>query len=185
MIRVELLCLLNLVLVGLLPRLLFRPGRLNSGWWLTAGPLLVVAAVQIAALAGWVTAQGLPSAAAPLTIASMLLIACTIGTHRQRISMWHQTDQQSAELVTWGPYALVRHPLYCAFQLTLLACALAVPHLLTLAALLCGLVQFHRTAVLEEARLLASSLGSSYREYSRQTGRFIPLFRLDGNRDQL
>ena len=181
MIRVELLVLMNLLLIGLLPRLLFRTGRMNGRWWLTAGPLLVAAAAQIASLGGILEHAGPIALAAPVATLSMLLIAYTIGAHRQRISMWHQANQQSQELVTWGPYAWMRHPLYSAFQLTLVASALAVPHVLTLAALLFGLWQFRRTAIIEEGRLLQSPLGAAYRAYAQRTNRFVPLRRRAGH----
>lgn len=178
MIRVEWLCLLNLMLIGLLPRLLFRKGRPNAQWWLTAGPFLIAAAVQIASLTGWLQAVergwrgGRGGVVAALVCASLLLIAYTLGTHRQRIPLWHQRDQQSAELVTWGAYAIVRHPLYTAFQLTLVACALSVPNPLSALALAGGLIQMHRTARLEEGRL--AEAWPSYNAYARRVGRFWP-----------
>jgi protein-S-isoprenylcysteine O-methyltransferase Ste14 len=76
--------------------------------------------------------------------------------------------------VTIGPYALVRHPFYCAFLLMLAASAAALPHIATLLLLTGGVIQLNRTAAREERRLLASELGAEYETYMRYTHRFVP-----------
>ena len=88
--------------------------------------------------------------------------------------MWHQDDQASSRLVTWGAYARVRHPFYLAFILMLTACFCAVPHWLTLFILAESALQLNRTAAREESRMLTSNLANDYRSYMERTGRFIP-----------
>jgi protein-S-isoprenylcysteine O-methyltransferase Ste14 len=173
------LCLCNLALIGALPRLFFRRGRLNARWWLTAAPFLVCAGVLLAGGLGWVAAM-LPasplaaSAAAVLSAASLTLIGFTLGTHREPVSLWHQEADVPARLVTHGAYARLRHPFYSAFLLALLACVLAFPHPVTAVAFGLAVLQLDRTAAREEGRLLASALGAEYAAYVGRTGRFVP-----------
>lgn len=171
-----------LAIIGALPRLFFRRGRLNAAWWLTAAPFLLAAATLLAGLARRATpllapeaslAQVLGASAVPLAIAGALLIGFALGSHRVPVSLWHQLDDQPVELVTWGAYARVRHPFYAAFLLILLSCLVAFPHPGTLAALAAGALQLGRTARREERRLLAG-FGDEYARYLSRTGRFWP-----------
>lgn len=173
------LCLLDLGAVAALPRVFFRPGRLNLRWWATAAPFLVAAAMLGAGAAGALRPTLAPSVVAEcgavaLCAASLALIGFTLGTHREPLSLWHQDDDAPARLVTHGAYARVRHPFYAAFLLALLGCAAAFPHWATAAAFLYGWARLDRTAAREERRLLASAFGAEYRAYLRRTGRFLP-----------
>lgn len=197
MMRVEVLCLLNLAVIGLLPRVFFRPGRLNVHWWLTAAPFLLAAGTLGAALAGvlqpwpvvavasgagvpaswsgWFAVLGLGAYAAGCAVAfSIGLIGYTVGTHQRPVSLWHQEEDMPGALVTGGAYARVRHPFYSAFLVALAAVVAAVPHPLSMVAFCLGMLQLGRTAAREERRLLGSPLGAAYREYMGRTGRFLP-----------
>lgn len=176
------LCLCGFALLGSLPLVFFRRGRLTRGWWLTAAPFPADAALLIAALAGLLEPAAIPApymaalgiAAVPLAAAAIGIIGCTAGVHRVPLALWHQEDDAAAALVTFGPYAVLRHPFYAAFILLLLAAAVALPHPATLVLLGAGTLQLHRTAVREERRLLSSPHGASYAAYMRSTGRFLP-----------
>jgi protein-S-isoprenylcysteine O-methyltransferase Ste14 len=169
------LCALNLLLVAALPRIFFRPGRLNLNWWLTAAPFLVAATGLVqAAVTGAAVQPALHLVAVPLAAASIFLIGLALGSHREPVSLWHQEDDAPRGIVVNGAYRHVRHPFYAAFLLALAASALAAPGLLTGAALLAAAMRLHATAVREERRLLASSLGPGYRAYMARTGRFLP-----------
>ena len=175
---VVLLCLLNFALIGVLPRVFFKRGRLNRRWWLTATPLFAMAAVLLARLMtgdGGGTAAFWP-AAVLLAVCSIALIAATIGVHRVPLALWHQANDRAHDLVTHGPYALVRHPFYTAFLLALVAGVLAVPSMLALGIAVVGGVQLYRTARREERRLRAQ-FGLAYVTYMRRTGRFLPRLR--------
>ena len=170
---VLLLCLLDFALIGSLPRIFFRPGKLNAQWWLTAAPLFAMAALLLAAFAGRldsVTGAGWPIAVVAAA-SSIALIACTIGAHRVPLALWHQTDDRASALVTHGPYGLVRHPFYAAFLLALIGAVAAVPVTGTVLVALAGGVQLWRTAVREEERLLVQ-FGEEYRRYMGEVGRF-------------
>lgn len=171
--------LLNLALVGALPRVFFRRGRLTVRWWLTALPFFASGAALLAAGAGLLAPALGPSAvreasAAALAAISIFLIGLTVGTHREPLSLWHQPDDAPRHLVTHGAYARVRHPFYAAFLLALLACALAFPHWSTAGAFLYACFQLDRTAAREEAALVSSPWGEEYVRYRERTGRFLP-----------
>lgn len=178
-----LLCLSNLFVIAALPRIFFRPGRLNVQWWLTASPFVLVGAILLAGVAG--IAQpiaGLVDGSGGIrdllalvcAVGSVALIAYTLGSHREPVSLWHQEDDAPAALVTHGAYARVRHPFYAAFLLALLGCLAVLPHALTALALGWALVQLNRTARREEERL-QKLFGGEYAAYVRRTGRFLPL----------
>lgn len=173
-------CLVALAVIGALPRVFFRRGRLNARWWLTAAPFGIAAGTLLASVFGWTESPSGPAArevgawlALAAALAGLALIRWTLHTHLRPVSLWHQPDDRPDELVTRGAYAHVRHPFYASFLLILVACALALPHVLTLLALIAGFVQLNRTAAREERRLL-EAFGHHYSEYMRRSGRFLP-----------
>jgi protein-S-isoprenylcysteine O-methyltransferase Ste14 len=171
-------------LVGLLPMLFFRRGgRFNARWWLTAAPFFLCAVLLVLALAGvlapWVApasalGEALALLATPLAAASIALVALTVGSHDQRVALWHQPDQLPDALVTRKAYRRLRHPFYLAFMLAFAGISLFLPHPLVWAAAAYGVIALHLTARDEERRLLASPLGPQYREYMTRTNRFLP-----------
>jgi protein-S-isoprenylcysteine O-methyltransferase Ste14 len=79
-------------------------------------------------------------------------------------------------LVTSGPYRWVRHPLYVALLLAVVANSLAAANWLLLVA---GMIAFTLLAIRsrqEEANLVAR-FGDAYRDYQAATGAFFPRFR--------
>jgi protein-S-isoprenylcysteine O-methyltransferase Ste14 len=76
-------------------------------------------------------------------------------------------------LVTSGPYRWVRHPIYDAVALLLLAIALTAANgvLLLIGGLFCVLIAIRSRT--EEAILLAR-YGEPYRVYRSRTGAFLP-----------
>jgi protein-S-isoprenylcysteine O-methyltransferase Ste14 len=76
------------------------------------------------------------------------------------------------KLITWGPYALVRHPLYVGEMIA--TAGLAIQFLMPWALVLLGLsciLQFERMR--NEERLLADAV-PRYRDYMANTARFLP-----------
>jgi protein-S-isoprenylcysteine O-methyltransferase Ste14 len=78
------------------------------------------------------------------------------------------------DLVTWGPFALVRHPIYAALFAFLLAMALAFGHW---RGLIPGVPLYWIGTwlrVAEEERLLRKRFGASYDAYAARVKRFVP-----------
>ena len=177
---VALLVLLDFATIGMLPKLFFRRGQFNARWMATASPYAGASTFVILALAGvlhpWFGGKpALATGAVLASAASLSLIWLTVGTHRIPLALWHQSDDAPQEIVTWGPYARIRHPFYSSFVLALLAGVLVAPGWGTLAMLLVGICALSLTARREERRLLSSSsLGDVYRDYMPTTGRFVP-----------
>lgn len=81
-----------------------------------------------------------------------------------------------SHLVTAGPYAYVRHPLYLSYMLCWIAGALATGQALLIpTAVGMGWI-YHRAAVKEEKKFAASPLAEEYLHYTDRTGRFFPRF---------
>ena len=181
---VTMLFLLNFLFVGILPLVFFkRDGRLNFTWWLTAAPYVLCSLFLIAAFLRSVSpVSGLGTSltgrlsvvAVLFSAASIALIAYTLGTHRLRIALWHQSNDAPELIVTYGAYSRIRHPFYAAFLLSLLGALIFCPHPVTLMLLVYGFLVMNWTAAKEEKRLSESKFGAEYRAYIQRTGRFIP-----------
>lgn len=171
-------------LVGLLPLLFFRRGgHFNLRWWLTAAPFFLCAVLLVLAFTGVIeplvdpaSAMGraLALLATPFAAGSIGLVMLTVGSHEQRVALWHQPDQLPDALVTRKAYRRLRHPFYLAFMLAFAGISLFLPHPLVWAAAAYGFIALHLTARGEERRLLSSPLGAEYREYMGRTNRFLP-----------
>lgn len=177
------LVLADFAMIGVLPRVFFKRGSFNRGWWLTALPFFCCPMFLLAAsLAGWRSWAGaggvLPAAlgalAALLAGGSIALLFLTLGTHRVPLALWHQEDDAPASIVTHGSYARIRHPFYAAFLLAFASAVALFPHLGTVLPLCYAAVRLNATAAREERRLAASEFGEAYRAYAARTGRFLP-----------
>jgi protein-S-isoprenylcysteine O-methyltransferase Ste14 len=139
---------------------------------------LVVQALQVAAAAMPDTMGYLPGTSLPMGVAGIVLCALGIGLAiLGRASLggsWTMptAHEESRELVTSGPYAYVRHPVYSGLLLAMLGSAIAqsVLWLLPLAAY--G-PQFIRSARHEE-RLLLERFPRDYPSYMRRTKMLLP-----------
>jgi protein-S-isoprenylcysteine O-methyltransferase Ste14 len=83
------------------------------------------------------------------------------------------TIKKDHELITGGPYSLVRHPIYTGLLMGLFGCALALGEWRGLVAV--GLVFF---ALLRKLRLeeqwMCAQFGESYESYSRRVRALVP-----------
>ncbi len=89
----------------------------------------------------------------------------------RRVSM-HPRPREDARLVTVGPYAWIRHPMYGGLALLTLGCALspALPWRLVVWMALCLVLD--RKARIEEQLLVERF--AQYRPYQSRTARFFP-----------
>lgn len=81
---------------------------------------------------------------------------------------------ERTELVTSGPYALVRHPIMSSFVLVFVGQALLVPSPVALAATALILIYAEVQARLVEEPYLRRTHDEAYDAYMRRTGRFVP-----------
>jgi len=80
------------------------------------------------------------------------------------------------QLIRFGPYAQVRHPIYSGLILAMAGTALVIGEWRAAVGVLLAVVELSRKAAKEEA-LLATEFGDQYREYRRQAGFLMPRFR--------
>jgi protein-S-isoprenylcysteine O-methyltransferase Ste14 len=158
-------------------------GRLGSAEWL-AGALFAVAlllglAAPVLALTGTVEPLDALDGQA-LNLVGLVLAVIGVGlTLYAQVAMgssWRigvDPDEQT-ELVTAGPFALVRNPIFSAMMPTALGLAMMVPSVVSIGAVvaLLGALQL-QVRVVEEPYLLRVH-GNAYRNYAREVGRFFP-----------
>lgn len=83
------------------------------------------------------------------------------------------------ELVTQGPFAVVRHPLYASLIWMAVGGALIYANPLALALALGVFVPMMYVRARKEDHLLLVSFGSAFEVYRRSTGMFVPRIRRD------
>jgi protein-S-isoprenylcysteine O-methyltransferase Ste14 len=161
----ELVVILDFALVAALPRIFFRAGSFNARWLLTATPFALAAGAVLGAWLGVWSPEApwgwLPYLGVGLALVSVHLVGLAVGANRVPLCLWHQDDDAPVEIVTWGPYAWVRHPFYAAFLAAFAAAVAVAPGLPTVLPAIAGFVAMAATARREERRLLASPLGGT------------------------
>lgn len=81
---------------------------------------------------------------------------------------------ERTELVTDGPFRLVRNPIYSAMIPTVLGLVLMVPNALALVAITCLVTALELQVRLVEEPYLMRTHGATYAEYAARVGRFFP-----------
>ncbi|MFX1484009.1 MAG: isoprenylcysteine carboxylmethyltransferase family protein [Promethearchaeota archaeon] len=84
--------------------------------------------------------------------------------------------KESHSLITTGPYASVRHPMYTVFNTFSIGVSLLTANLLILSFAILLVITFPFIAQKEEQMLL-EKFGEEYSEYMKRTGRFLPRLR--------
>ena len=158
-------------------------GRLGSLEWI-AGVLFVVAiAVGVAAPVLDVTGaldplEALDSAGVRATGVAIFVIGL-IGTLYAQVTMgesWRigvDVDERTA-LVTNGPFAVVRNPIFAAMLPASLGLALLVPNIAALAGFGALVLALQIQVRLVEEPYLLRQHGEAYRNYAARVGRFVP-----------
>jgi protein-S-isoprenylcysteine O-methyltransferase Ste14 len=82
--------------------------------------------------------------------------------------------EERTELVTDGPFELVRNPIYSAMLPTVLGLVLMVPSAVAIAALLCLAIGLELQVRLVEEPHLLRTHGDEYASYAAEVGRFVP-----------
>jgi protein-S-isoprenylcysteine O-methyltransferase Ste14 len=81
------------------------------------------------------------------------------------------------ELVTWGPYRLVRHPIYTSMLCMLLATGSLVTPLPLLLAAVIVMIIGTEIRVRAEERLLGERFGERFRQYRSRVSAYVPWLR--------
>ncbi len=159
--------------------------RLEQGMWLVWVPLVALwmALPLLAALRDTVPWAVPPFALDPPVLwlrwvaagAAVACLALTLRCWQRMGTAWTMavTPDRNTDLITDGPFARVRHPIY-GFSLLLMACTVVV--MATVPMLVVGLVHLVLMIVKarnEERHLLAVH-GDAYARYIERTGRFVP-----------
>lgn len=151
---------------------------LSAPWWGTvlfvlacflglAAPVTVIATG--AAAVPWVGWSGITAMAAGL----LLVLAAQAGMG----DSWRIGVRQGERtaLITGGVFTLVRNPVFTGMAVVLVGLVLAVPGLLSAAALAALVTAAQVQVRLVEEPYLLRTHGAAYRAYAARTGRFVPL----------
>jgi protein-S-isoprenylcysteine O-methyltransferase Ste14 len=175
--------------IGIYHRLRARTGerldRRQEGWPILVSLRLLGLAFMIGLIAyivnpanmQWASLQ-LPAWArwsgVPIGIASIVMVTWMFHTLGHNLTDTVVTRRE-ARLVTHGPYRWVRHPMYVALLLGVVANTLVTSNAyLAVVGVLAFLVIAARTRI--EERNLIARFGHDYEDYMTHTGRFLPRF---------
>ncbi len=106
--------------------------------------------------------------------AGAALMMWALLTLRASYQLGGMTPRPRDALVSGGPYALVRHPMYAAALAMALGLGLALQSLVCLGAFAVYLVLLSRLMPLEEEGL-RGAYGEAYETYARRTPRLLPV----------
>ncbi len=117
---------------------------------------------------GWVAALGVVTAS--------LGIAGTLATQLAMGESWRigVDEHERTALVTGGPFAVVRNPIYSAMVMTAVGLALMVPNVVALAALAVLAVALQLQVRVVEEPYLRRVHGPAFDAYAGTVGRFVP-----------
>lgn len=116
---------------------------------------------------------------------SVLGIAATLYAQIAMGSSWRigVDPTERTELVTSGPFALVRNPIFAAMLPTALGLTLLVPNWVAISGFVGLIVALELQVRVVEEPYLLDVHGTTYAEYTARVGRFFPrLSRLSGDR---
>jgi protein-S-isoprenylcysteine O-methyltransferase Ste14 len=100
-----------------------------------------------------------------------LLSICSLG---RLWSLMYISGNKRRELVTEGPYSIVRHPLYLFSLIGAFGIGLASENLLVLGLIIVFYLLYYPFTILAEEKKMTKKFGDVYREYMKKTPRFIP-----------
>ena len=156
-----------------------KPG--SAQWWsrlLSAIGVLLAIAAPLAELAGLAPFSILDQPVVRFggVVLVVLGIALTIGSQLAMGASWRGDVDPDVRtpLITSGPFALVRNPIFSGAALTAAGLALVVPNVLSLGMLVLFVAGLEIQVRLVEEPYLLRVHGEAYRRYAARTGRFLP-----------
>jgi protein-S-isoprenylcysteine O-methyltransferase Ste14 len=158
-------------------------GRLGSIEW--TGGVLFLLALALGVVAGLLDLWDVvdPIAAlntTPVHVVGIVLFALGLGgTVAAQLAMgrsWRVgvDERERTELVTGGPFELVRNPIYAAMIPAVAGLALLVPSVVALLGMALLVVALEVQVRLVEEPYLLRAHGDAYAAYARRVGRFVP-----------
>jgi len=152
------------------------PRLLDLALLLCAGALLWPEAIVIPALAQ----HFLPGAEWPYwaALGAVLLLVGLLFSVWARVYLGRNwsgvvTVKADHELVTRGPYGLVRHPIYSGLTLGFLGTALAIEQWRGVLAVVLALIAFIQRIIVEE-RFMREQFGAAYDAYAERVRALVP-----------
>jgi len=100
-----------------------------------------------------------------------LLSICSLG---RLWALMYISGNKRRELVTEGPYSMVRHPLYVFSLIGAIGIGLASENVLVLGLIVVFYLFYYPFTILAEERKLTNKFGQAYLEYMKKTPRFLP-----------
>jgi protein-S-isoprenylcysteine O-methyltransferase Ste14 len=100
-----------------------------------------------------------------------LLTICSMG---RLWALLYISGHKKLELITEGPYSMVRHPLYVFSLIGAIGIGLASENILVLAALIIFYLLYYPLTILAEEKKLTDKFGQAYLDYTNRTPRFLP-----------
>ena len=100
-----------------------------------------------------------------------LLTVCSMG---RLWALLYISGHKKIELITDGPYSMVRHPLYVFSLIGAIGIGLASENLIILAVLVIFYLLYYPLTILVEEAKLIDKFGQAYLDYIKSTPRFLP-----------
>ena len=116
------------------------------------------------------TQEGLLDIACEVT-GLFLLTICSMG---RLWSLLYISGNKSLEIITDGPYSMMRNPLYFFSSIGAVGIGLASENLLILILIITFYAAYYPFTILAEEKKLEKKFGEVYIEYKRKTPRFLP-----------
>jgi protein-S-isoprenylcysteine O-methyltransferase Ste14 len=100
-----------------------------------------------------------------------LLTICSIG---RLWALLYISGHKKLELITEGPYSIVRHPLYVFSLVGAIGIGLTSENILVLTALVIFYLSYYPLTIFVEEKKLVDKFGQAYLDYIKRTPRFLP-----------
>jgi len=105
------------------------------------------------------------------TFGLFLLTICSMG---RLWALLYISGKKTQEVITDGPYSIVRHPLYLFSFIGAIGIGLASDNILVLAAMVIFYLSYYPLTILSEEKTLTQKFGQVYIDYAKCTPRFLP-----------
>jgi protein-S-isoprenylcysteine O-methyltransferase Ste14 len=105
------------------------------------------------------------------TLGLFLLTICSMG---RLWALLYISGHKKLELITEGPYSMVRHPLYVFSLIGAIGIGFASENILVLAVLVIFYLLYYPLTILVEEKKLIDKFGQAYLDYIKSTPRFLP-----------